>query len=217
MARGFAYERAHVLTAAGTRVERPFLELGEELWNPAGTRLTLLVDPGRIKHGLLLHEQVGPVFEPDRRYTLLVEAGWPGADGALLAAETRVELTTVAPDLTQPDPARWRLAPPRTATREPLIVTLDEPLDHALLQRMLRVVGPDERALAGDIAIDTHETRWSFVPRQPWEPGAHALDVDRDLEDLPGNSVGRPFEVHLGVRVPEMGTAPVRIPFRPLS
>jgi len=215
MARGFAYERAHVLVASGERVERPFLELGEELWNPDGTRLTLIVDPGRIKRGLLLHEQMGPVLEADRSYTLLVEAGWPGADGAALATDLRVDFTTSAADVMQPDPRRWQLELPRASTLDPLVVTLDEPLDHALLQRMIRVVGTEGRALDGDVAVGPRETRWSFVPRQPWGAGEHALLVDAELEDLAGNSVGRPFETRLTETAPAPDTAPARVLFQP--
>jgi hypothetical protein len=216
MARGFAYTHTRVLDASGAQVERPFLELNEELWNPAGTRLTLLVDPGRIKRGLLLHEQMGPVLEPERGYTLLIAAGWPGADGAVLAADRRVDFTTSAADLEQPDPRRWQLGPPVAASRNPLTVTLDEPLDHALLQRMIRVVRMDGVVLAGEVSIHANETRWSFVPRDPWAAAPHELAIDSDLEDLAGNSVGRPFEDRLVEPPLAAGPQTVRIPFRPL-
>ena len=32
-------------------IELPFLEIDEELWDPAMMRLTLFIDPGRIKRG----------------------------------------------------------------------------------------------------------------------------------------------------------------------
>jgi len=214
MARGYAYEYAHVLEDSGARVEHPFLELAEELWNPAGTRLTLLVDPGRIKRGLLLHEQMGPVLEPGRSYTLLIEAGWPGADGAKLPTDIRVDFATAAADLTQPDPTRWSLELPAASTREPLLVILDEPHDHALLQHMIRVTGAEGRTHAGEVTVDAGETRWSFVPRQPWSPGAHTLVVDTELEDLAGNSAGRAFETHLDAPILAPKGAAIRVGFQ---
>jgi hypothetical protein len=39
------------------------------------------------------------------------------------------------------------------------------------------------------------ETRWLFTPRQPWAAGAYRLVTDTRLEDLAGNTIGRPFEV----------------------
>src|SRR5262249_11153664 len=52
MSQGDAYRYIRLLDATGKEVRQAFLELGEELWDPQGTRFTLLFDPGRIKQGL---------------------------------------------------------------------------------------------------------------------------------------------------------------------
>ncbi|MGL5095416.1 MAG: hypothetical protein ACRDD1_07500, partial [Planctomycetia bacterium] len=62
MMRGEAYRRVLLLDGYGKIVADPFLELGEELWDPSGKRLTLLLDPGRVKRGLKPREDVGPVL-----------------------------------------------------------------------------------------------------------------------------------------------------------
>src|SRR4029077_16843257 len=62
MGRGEAYEHVHLLDAKGRRDDLPFLELAEELWDASGKRLTLLIDPGRIKRGLKPREDLGPVL-----------------------------------------------------------------------------------------------------------------------------------------------------------
>jgi len=62
MSRGFADDHVQLLDDTGAAVESPFLALAE-LWNPAATHLTLLIDPGRIKRGLVPHEHLGPVLE----------------------------------------------------------------------------------------------------------------------------------------------------------
>ncbi len=49
MSRGDSYRHIQLRDAKGKAVELPFLELGEELWNPDMTRLTLFIDPGRVK------------------------------------------------------------------------------------------------------------------------------------------------------------------------
>ncbi len=47
MSQGNCYSRVHLRDeTTGTDVERPFLELPQELWSPDGTRLTLLLEPG---------------------------------------------------------------------------------------------------------------------------------------------------------------------------
>lgn len=215
MSRGFAYEHAHIVDGAQDPIEQPFLELGEELWNPDGTRLTLLLDPGRIKRGLVPHEQLGPVLEPQRDYTLVIAAGWPSADGVPLAADVRIPFATHGLDYLQPDPARWTVEPPRAFTQEPLRLSFDEPLDRALLRHMLRVTSVDGSPIEGRVIVDGAESRWTFVPQRPWEPALHQVTVDLALEDLAGNSVGRPFEVHAPGTEPAVSPEPAVVRFRP--
>ena len=61
MSQGNVYNYIHLLNAGGKKLDLPFLEVDEELWNPDGTRLTILLDPGLIKSGLLPREHYGPV------------------------------------------------------------------------------------------------------------------------------------------------------------
>ncbi len=69
-----------------------------------------------------------------------------------------------------------------------------EPLDRALLGRMLGVFEKSD-AIVGKIEVGAGETSWRFVPDQPWRAGEYALQVGQALEDLAGNSIGRPFEI----------------------
>ena len=189
MSRGEAYDRVH-LEADGKKVEHPFLELGEELWDHAGTRLTIFFDPGRIKRELKPREEIGPSLEAGKSYVLTIDREWPDAEGRPLQAGFRKAFRAAGPDEKQPDPARWTIAAPRAGTRDPLGVGFDEPLDHAMLGRVLEVAG-----VPGRIEIDQEETRWRLHPEKPWSAGRHELRVDTLLEDLAGNSIAKPFEV----------------------
>jgi hypothetical protein len=195
MSRGEAYSRVHLREAGGKEVGLPFLELGEELWDASGTRITLFFDPGRIKRELLPREQVGPSLEAGKAYELVIDREWPDAGGRPLEAGHRKAFRVVAPDERQPDPARWALSPPRAGSKDPLDVRFDEPLDHAMLGRVLKVLGPAGAAVPGRVEIDAGETRWRFHPEGPWAAGTHGLRVDALLEDLAGNSILKPFEV----------------------
>jgi hypothetical protein len=194
MSRGEAYEHIHLLDADGKPVERPFLELGEELWDAEGRRFTLLIDPGRIKRGLKPREDLGPALMEGKRYTLVIDRDWPDADGEPLKAEHRKTFAVGPPLETTPDPKTWRVASPTAGGRAPLIVTFPGPLDHALLHRLLWVED-DGRRVPGSIAVTKAETRWTFTPAQPWAAGDYRLVADTRLEDLAGNGIGRPFEV----------------------
>ncbi len=217
MSRGEAYQRVKLLDQEGRQVDFPFLELGEELWDPTGTRFTLFFDPGRIKRGLQPRELFGPALLEGKSYTLVIDAGWPDAQGRPLAATSRKPFRVVAPDDEQPLPEGWQLVEPAQGSLQPLVVSFGEPLDHAMLQRVLSVRRGDQ-IVAGRIVISKQESQWSFQPDAPWGPGEHALVVDAALEDLAGNSLGRPFEVDRFDKVERTARqTTVQIPFETRS
>jgi hypothetical protein len=195
MSRGEAYERVHLLDGSGKPIDLPFLELGEELWDPEGKRFTLLFDPGRIKSGLKPREEAGPVLEAGKPYTLVIDRDWHDARGNPLRDSFRKTFRAGPADKASPDPRAWKIHAPKSGTRDPLALILPEPLDHAMLRRTITVTGPSGRTVPGEVAIDSHETRWLFTPERRWEPGAYSLIADTSLEDLAGNGIGRPFEV----------------------
>jgi hypothetical protein len=196
MSRGEVYRRVKLLDAQGKPVERPFIELLEELWNADNTRLTLLFDPGRIKRGLKPREEEGPILEDGKTYTFVIDSAWPDADGQPLATSFRKTFRAVAPDNVQPTPGTWLIEPVKPGSRAALKLRFPESLDRAMLDRSIRV-GVNGRAEIekGKITISDQERSWSFVPDQPWPLGDIQLRINPELEDLAGNSVARPFEV----------------------
>lgn len=195
MSQGRAYDFAHILDANGEEVEGAFLKLDEELWDRDGVRLTLLIDPGRIKRDVGPREGFGPVLEAGKSYTLLVDARWPDAEGRPLGSTYRKAFRTTAADVASPDVQSWRVRTPAAGSTDPLVVDSPEPLDHALFNRLVRVQGSDGRDVAGRAVVSDEETRWSFTPERPWTAGAYKLAVGATLEDLAGNNLQRPFEI----------------------
>lgn len=195
MSREEVYRRVRLLDEHGKPVARPFLELSQELWSPDGLRLTLYFDPGRIKRGLKPREFLGPALSVGKRYTLVVDPEWPDAAGKPLAATMTKAFRVKDPDETQPDPKKWRVVVPKPESVETLQVLFDEPLDAGMLVRVLQVVDPMGNELAGSKELGTQEREWQFRPLQPWRAGQYHLVVAATLEDLAGNSIGRPFEV----------------------
>jgi hypothetical protein len=215
MSRGVAYDHLHLLDATDRKIDLPFLELGEELWDPRAMRFTLLFDPGRIKRGLKPREEVGPALVEGRAYTLVIDAEWPDATGQPLGDSFRRSFRVVAPDEVQPDPANWQLRIPPAGSSDPLTITFPEPLDRAMLDRAITVTGAAGKAVSGRVVVQDHETRWQFTPEHAWAAGHYHLMADTTLEDLAGNSIGRPFEVDQFERVEaKIPAAFVRLPFR---
>jgi hypothetical protein len=214
MSRGEAYRRVRLLDEIGAAVELPFLELDEELWDPEGKRLTILFDPGRIKTGLQPQRELGTPLREGRSYTLVVDREWMDAEGSPLREGFRKAFRAGASDRQPPDPKTWRLHAPRGGTTEPLVVEFPEPMDQALLMRLLEVTDRKANAIEGTIEVDREETRWRFTPRQPWKSGSYSLTVGTILEDLAGNSINKPFEVDVFERVTQrIARETVALPF----
>ena len=194
MSRGQAYEHVKLTRASGEPIDLPFLEIAEELWDRSGKRLTLLIDPGRIKQGVKPREDIGPVLEAGHKYTLVIDKNWKDAAGRPLAAGHKKSFLARTPVAGALDPKTWKFQLPTVATRQPVRVRFPAPLDHALLQHTLWI---ETRAgeVAGQMTLADQEQVWIFEPAEPWTDAAHWLVVDTVLEDLGGNRIGSAFEV----------------------
>ncbi|HEY1173048.1 MAG TPA: hypothetical protein VGH19_16895 [Verrucomicrobiae bacterium] len=194
---GHIYDHIKLLNSAGKPVELPFLEIDEELWNPEMTRLTLFIDPGRIKREVKPLEDIGPALETGKTYTLVIDKEWQDGKGAPLKATFRKEFKVSAPDRTPPDPKAWKIKAPAAGTAQPLVVEFPKSMDHALSQRMMHVVGAEKKLVVGNITLENHEQRWVFIPEKSWAVGNYHIQVQTTIEDLAGNNIGKPFEVDL--------------------
>jgi hypothetical protein len=216
MSEGYAAEHVRLADAAtGQRMTGALLP-GSELWSGDRRRLTVLLDPARIKRGLAAQRQAGYPLRQGEPFRVVVDNGFRDALGRPLrsAADRRYG---VGPDeRRRVDPGAWIISAPAGRTREPLHVTFDRPLDHGLLARCLHLTGPDDQPVAGLPEPGPGEQSWRFAPRQPWAPGAHQLVVNPILEDLAGNSVSRVFDRDLTRPEHQPRPArPVAITFRP--
>ena len=200
--------------ARGRTVEVPFLPLGTEFWDPDHLRYTVFFDPGRVKQGLELNERLGRPLQQGETYTLVVDPTWPDAEGNPLKAPFEKRFTVGPADATPLDLATWRLQVPTIGSRQRLVVSFPESLDHALLRRAIGVEDETGRRVEGEVEIGARETRWMLTPSQPWLPGAYSLVSLSVLEDLAGNRIGTPFEVDVFETVEETTAGEdFRIPF----
>jgi hypothetical protein len=192
---GTYYQYIHLLRKDGTEIEAPFLQLDEELWDPSGKRMTILIDPGRIKSGLVPRDEVGPALESGKEFQLLIDSRWPDAEGLPLVEGFVKSFRVTDPDVLRPTMSTWSLDLPKANTNEPFELAFPEPLDHALLQRVVWVADHEGMEIEGEVRIDLGETRWRFFPSKNWRAGIYQLCAENSLEDLAGNSLGRLFEV----------------------
>lgn len=207
MSRGGIFEHVQLKDETGRVIELPFLELTEELWDPTMTRLTLLIDPGRIKRGVKPLMDVGPVFEIGKSYTLAIAAECRDAANRPLRAAFAKTFRIAAADRTPIAPTSWKIAAPKSGTRDSLRVEFGEPLDAALALRKIAVASAGAE-LEGEAALGAEERVWIFTPDQPWRAGPHRLVIATTIEDLAGNNVGKAFDVDVFERVDRRITTP---------
>ena len=204
MSRGEAARHVRILDDHGKTLEGAagvFLP-GEELWDPDFRRLTLTLDPGRIKRGLTSNRKIGPPIAPGKRYTLVIDQGWLDAGGVPMTEGFQKLFRGGPAERNTPDPKQWRITAPKAGTADALVVNFREPMNFPLLQRMLQVTGAGGR-VAGTVSIANDERDWRFTPSQAWKPGDYRLVVDTGLEDLAGNHIGQAFDIDTFQRVTE--------------
>ena len=199
MSRGEAASRVRLIGPEG-EVPIPFVAPEHELWSPDRRRLTLLLDPGRIKQEVGPNVALGAPLVAGSSYRLVVDAGWRDGGGLPLARDHVKEFRAVAADRKSPVPEQWDLYPPGGA-REIVQLRFPEPLDRALLEHTIRVENASAEPLDGDVRIGEEEGSWTFRPSRPWPEGELRLVVDPILEDPSGNSVRRPFDSRLRAAV----------------
>jgi hypothetical protein len=185
-------KRIHLLDAEGRDVPLPFVEIEAGLWDSEGKRLTLFFHPGRVKRGVGPNLALGPPLVEGGVYRLVVEREIRDQRGHELEASFERELRVGPADRTSPDPSRWTLAVRDRSS--PLEVDLDEPLDRALLLRLVRVTNAAGAEVPGVSSVTSRETRFVFTPDRPWSPGSYRLHVGSEIEDLAGNKPGRLFD-----------------------
>ncbi len=190
---GLTYLR--LLDGRGREVEAPFLPFGLEFWDRDHLRYTVFFDPGRIKQGLELNEQLGRSLQAGENYTLVVDRAWPDADGNPLQAPFEKQFSVGPADTVPLDHTTWRLRVPAGGSTQRLVVSFPEPLDHALMRRAIGVETDAGESVPGEVETGNWETRWMMTPTRPWVPGAYALVASTIVEDLAGNQIGTPFEI----------------------
>lgn len=181
------FERSHLSlrAATGALVGDPFLVLNEELWSPDGRRLTILMEPGRIKRGMGSEALHPPALIPGMTYRLAVATG----------GETFAKSFGVLPPVLDPlDERRWRLARPVAGTRRRLAVTFDRVMDTAIVADEVEVRGPEGQPTPGAFEPTPDGRRLFFRPTAAWRDAEHQLVFSRRLEDICGNRLGEALD-----------------------
>jgi hypothetical protein len=195
MSEGLAADNVHLVqVGTGETLSGAFSPMDFELWDPERRRLTVLLDPARIKQGLIPHREVGYPLHEGLAVELVIECGFRDSAGRPLVAG-RHQRYDVGPDVRDRVlPSAWVVEPPPADRPDPVVVRFDRAMDRGLLENCLGVLDPEGKVVGGATVIPPGESSWSLVPDRPWAAGRHHLVVDPVLEDVAGNSVRRVFD-----------------------
>jgi len=187
------FDHFQILDDKGKPIDDPWRRT--ELWSNDGKRLTLWIHPGRIKKGVNLREEIGPVLEPDRSYTLEIGGKILDGEGVELGKSFTKKFRTKKMDRSFVLVEDWKVDAPKQGTRAALTLTFPRPLDHALLQRFVTVLDKDKKPVSGKIEVGKEERSLTFTPSVDWKDQDYQVVVDPRLEDLAGNTPEQLFDV----------------------
>ena len=189
------FDRDHLwlLNEEEQAVRDPFLVLPQELWSADGRRLTVLMEPGRIKRGLGADPSHEPALVAGRTYSLVVTA---------LGQTARHTFRVSDPVLEAADETRWRLVSPTAGSLDPAVVHFDRVMDAALCEDEIGVLTPAGEVAATRVSLAPDGTAARLIPSHPWHAGEHRLIASERLEDVCGNRLGEALDHDLGAGGP---------------
>ena len=167
-------------------------------------KLVVLMQPGRIKHGVGPNLAVGPALQEGDRISIEIRdprLRHPLVRSWRVGAAYEHKLT----------PADWQLHAPSARSKAPLVLGLPTAIN-ASAAMLIAVADADGRRIPGKARLDAGETAWRFVPASPWKPGRYQVRIHPSLEDPAGNRLCAPFEARRQSELPCRDEA--RIDFR---
>lgn len=197
----FDMRRVQLIDERGAVIEHALLDLA--LPSADGRRITVLLDPGRVKRDVGPNVEAGRALRVGQVVSLRVAPELAGPEKSAKSARSarsarsaepavkRWRVTAAAQARLEPD--TWRLSPPRAGSRTPLSVRLDAPIS-ASAQALIAVADPAGRRVAGSASLSDGDAVWRFVPARAWSAGAHQLVIHPELEDAAGNRSCAAFE-----------------------
>lgn len=188
-----AYKYVHIINEAG--VEIPFAWRQKASWSDSGRQLVLMVHPGRIKSGINYAKDAGPLFEPGKFYTFVVDDSIrPMIPGTKVKAYSK-KLYVMKDDHKLPQFIPYtKVNILKVNTRQNLSIAFNEPMDYGAVSIGLEVKDSKGNTIKGQYH-PINDSLWNFIPDHPWNKGQYQVMYNDYLADLASNHIKRAFEV----------------------
>ena len=182
----------------GKNITGVFFENKDELWNEDRTKVTLIVDPGRVKTGLLAHNVLGRAFDEGVTYYLVVDSLLLDFNNEKLNKRFIKKFIAVSEDTTVPNLSNWFVGCPRANTKNCFTINFHDKIDHISAKTLIKINDEDERIVEGQITLGKNESLWIFKPKLKWQRGTYQLIVNSRLEDIAANTLNGIFDHKIG-------------------
>ena len=177
----------------GKNITGVFFENQFELWSEDRTKVTIIVDPGRAKLGLLANNEMGRAFDEGKRYTLAIDSLLLDFNDQNLSNSFTKTFIAVKEDMVAPDTKNWELLLPTINTNNPIIINFNDRIDHVSANTLIKIVKGNEE-VEGKIMLQNNEQKWLFTPKKKWGSGAYQVIANARLEDISANTIHQVFE-----------------------
>ena len=183
-----AFDYIKLVDASGNVDDAAFMKFKQELWSEDRKRLTILMDPGRIKRNVATNLSLGAALHKGESYQLVVEEGWPTANSTEPLASFSKSFIVSDALRELPNSENWEITAPAIRTKDPLEIHFDRSFDHQLLHKDIKVFSAAGEEIQGKSLPGNHETEWHFQPNEAWENEQITIVVNSELEDVAGNN-----------------------------
>jgi hypothetical protein len=177
----------------GKNMTGVFFENQYELWDENRTTVTLIIDPGRVKLGLLANNKMGRAFDEGKKYSLTIDSLLLDFNDQKLSNSFSKTFVAVKADTIAPDTKKWELELPKVNTYEPIVINFKDKIDHISVQTLIKIV-KDNIKVEGKITLQNGEQKAIFTPKNKWKVGDYQVIINPRLEDIAANSVNQIFD-----------------------
>ncbi len=191
-------ENIKLLNEKGDEIKGAIFNNVYELWDSEQRQLTLILDPARVKSGLIANETLGRALEPNKHFQLKIEKAEDIYGNQLKEAFVKDFLVKKA-DTIMPNIHNWTVIPPKSNGKSPLQIIFPQVLDRLSLFNQIRLYDDTKKQIIeGKIEVINQEKEWRFIPKKKWKKGAYTLLINSRLEDPAGNNLNGLFDHQIG-------------------
>lgn len=170
-----------------------FFDNQYELWNSDRTRLTILVDPGRVKTGLQANLNLGIAFEEGNTYTLTIKKEWKDIYGNTLGSDFSKTYSIGARDTIYPNHSDWVVHQPTVNSKETLVIDFKDTLDHVSSANYISIMNANGDEVSGEVFLNDG-SKFQFIPSENWQDSEYIILINSRIEDLAGNNLNGLFD-----------------------